>query len=75
MCNSTLGSSFVDMEILLLGVIYNQLNLEIQFMTASLIMGISVGVAPFTGHLPGFIILISIMAVGQAYVDAGEWTD
>lgn len=53
------------------GLIYDGLNAEFMFACSSCIMIAAVSLAPFTGSIYGFHVMIAIVGLTGAYLDTG----
>ena len=56
------------------GATFDHYNRELQFTLAAMLVGLSTALAPFTGHLYGYMAAICLQSVGMGYIDAGGYS-
>ena len=57
---------------LLCGAILDKINQELLLSLACYITGIGIILAPFTGALIGFVVLMGVQGLGIGFLDAGK---
>ena len=74
----SLSNTFIGIAVgrltgsLLAGFVYDRLNQELFFLVTTALVGVFLGVAPFTGTLPLFVASMAAMGTADGMIGASE---